>query len=180
MAMALALTMVCGLGGIRAFADETEPVVANDVGTEEQMNVAVEGSIVASGDRTQFGALADATKGGDVSLDVEKDVSVSADGNAHGAEVYAINEDSEAIMTIGGDLTSTSEGGEAVGAETFAIDGGTASLTVGGDAEVTGGSVSAISVNSNQEGSEAKTEVKGNVMATVVAGSGSVVQGAEI
>lgn len=180
MAMALALTMVCGLGGIRAFADETEPVVANDVGTEEQMNVAVEGSIVASGDRTQFGALADATKGGDVSLDVEKDVSVSADGNAHGAEVYAINEDSEAIMTIGGDLTSTSEGGEAVGAETFAIDGGTASLTVGGDAEVTGGSVSAISVNSNQEGSEAKTEVKGNVMATVVAGSGSVVQGARV
>ena len=107
----LCAAMLVSSLGMSAFADETEPVVANDVGTEEQMNVAVEGSIVASGDRTQFGALADATKGGDVSLDVEKDVSVSADGNAHGAEVYAINEDSEAIMTIGGDLTSTSEGG---------------------------------------------------------------------
>jgi hypothetical protein len=133
MAMALALTMVCGLGGIRAFADETEPVVANDVGAEERMNVTVDGSVVVSEDQVRYAVLANAVQGGDVSLDVEGDVSANAGSNAYGARVYAHNADSSSSMTIGGDLTAAAEYGSSKGTEVFAADGGTASLEVGGD-----------------------------------------------
>lgn len=175
-AMLMALAFVFGVGGISALADETEQVCVSDQNPEAETNMTVDGSITVEAEYgQQIAAVANATQGGDVSLEVREDVSAkSEEGYAHGAEVYALGEDSSVEMSIGGDLTAESEDGRAVGAETFAGNGGEATLTVGGDVSTTGEHVSAhnfaadgaIGVGSRNEGSVATAEVEGNVTAT--------------
>ena len=188
MAMLLTLTMVGGLGGITALADETgqasvtAEVCVSDANPELETEKTVEGSVIVEKEDGQaIAAVADATQGGDVSLEITEDVSAKSDGYSHAVEVYALNEDSTAEMTIGGDVTSTSDYGRVVGTETFAAGGGTASLTVGGDVTATGGQVyghsfvigGGVGVGSQGEGSSAKTEVMGNVTAEATSMGGN-------